>query len=261
MSSIPHSQATSIVHRHVTERFARAPRASRLKRCCRQALVDVSTLHSDHLIVGFDKHCRSQRNQLESPFLRLPTELRNTIYDHVSRASTLDVSISHRGFGRAARSDDVHAIYNIPLRLTCRQIKVETADLIYEAINFGCYMNVSIIESYLSQRTALQLESIKTIRISRDKYFNPSDWDSAHYRDFKFLGRLPNVEKITIVLKLYDNLSFLSEGTMHYVAQQPRRVIVLLLYEQKTRARLELEVINQDSVVVIDGRTNKRISR
>lgn len=87
-------------------------------------------------------------------------------------------------------------------------MKTDTATLPlpYKAIEFACRLNVSTVESYLSRRPEKQLESIKSVRITREKHYNslqglPID----HYRNFKFLAKLPNMEQVTIVLGIHED--------------------------------------------------------
>ncbi|RMZ66261.1 hypothetical protein GMOD_00005348 [Pyrenophora seminiperda CCB06] len=80
-------------------------------------------------------------NQRNSPFLRLPAEIRNMIFTYVSKDTTI-ISVSSKGYrasceaywGRTIGPDQTELRFfelPVPLLFTCKQIRLEATSLVY----------------------------------------------------------------------------------------------------------------------------------
>jgi hypothetical protein len=73
---------------------------------------------------------RSQRNQLESPLVRLPAELRNSIYGYCL-LDDLPTRFrwKYEGWGGAVEALDKGVTVSAGITFACRQIRAETTSM------------------------------------------------------------------------------------------------------------------------------------
>jgi hypothetical protein len=154
-----------------------------------------------------DKPLSSQRNQLESPLLRLPAELRNQIYGYcLLHSSTLRFRWKVAGYGGPGEALDKGAAFSAGITFACRQTRAETASVTpVKSVTFECRQNTSIINDFVSRCTAAELEAVTSICITRDKFHSSTGWATSHYQGFKFLRLFPSLHKLAIVLKVHGN--------------------------------------------------------
>jgi len=148
--------------------------------------------------------CRSQRNQVQSPLLRLPSELRNIIYRYVFQGCSIWVTKNHQDLLYGLRLWCIHDLDIVSLLLTCRQVHAEAAILPYRFLVFEFHGGAAIIEKFLSARSPAQLEAIQTIRVSIEHYSFQSSSATEDYKRFDFVRSLPRLQHITNDLRSYQ---------------------------------------------------------
>ena len=138
---------------------------------------------------------RTQNNQLLSPFLRLPAEVRNFIYDCVFADDTIRVDMFTRSAKLLARQ------HNSPLALlqTCRQSRHEARQSFYANITFDFGANI-LDNMYMMKFERDTCSSIRSIRIPTwlvMRIFGaaPNSVIIEHYRN-DFQGKLVGLENI-----------------------------------------------------------------
>ncbi|KAI2477060.1 hypothetical protein Ptr902_11602 [Pyrenophora tritici-repentis] len=93
-------------------------------------------------------------NQTQSPFLRLPSELRNQIFDHVFVLPLVCIDVCFYGKTRAAIPP-----HSLSLLLTYPQLYHETAVLPYKSLMFS-FCEPFDFSGFLEQRTQAQIAAI-----------------------------------------------------------------------------------------------------
>jgi hypothetical protein len=106
----------------------------------------------------------TERNQLESSFLRLPAELRNGIYDLVFELGTYEIDSDA---DCAALPLLCHPKASLGLLFTCRQVNAETMILPYKQ-NMFSFSTLQDIPRFLDERTPAQERAIEVIELWTD---------------------------------------------------------------------------------------------
>jgi hypothetical protein len=118
----------------------------------------------------------AQRNQRESPLLRLPAELRNEIYELVFRGQRVRINnITQDDFGEAVKTTKV---WKSPLALlaACRQIKFEAFPIAYKSCTFdlrpfpnpgvgSMAKNFHLMQRIILRKFAVQLACIAQVQV------------------------------------------------------------------------------------------------
>ncbi|KAF2127149.1 hypothetical protein P153DRAFT_398515 [Dothidotthia symphoricarpi CBS 119687] len=90
---------------------------------------------------GIDRDQITQDNQFKSPFLRLPAELRNSIYEFVFYGSAV------RLVSPCAHKDRSSKVASRQFMHTCRQIRTEASTIFYAQASFDLTQFIFVDES------------------------------------------------------------------------------------------------------------------
>jgi hypothetical protein len=151
--------------------------------------------------------CRSQRNQRESPLLRLPAELRNAIYVWAFSGQPMFVrAITY--YGVSTRSLAMGTYHSISILLACRQMHVEAESLLYK---YSCFNVCFIFESvsrFALKRTPVQLDAITSLKPSILWYYQPRLSQCELAADvsgaFRFLHKLSGLRHLHIEIEFLN---------------------------------------------------------
>ncbi|KAG9188676.1 hypothetical protein G6011_07381 [Alternaria panax] len=100
---------------------------------------------------------RTQANQVQSPFLCLPAELRNQIYRYTIKHGAINV------YPTRASKRTSHALH---LLWICRQIRAETVSLFFSTTVFG-FETFCKIKTFARNLAPDQLQAIRIIKLLR----------------------------------------------------------------------------------------------
>lgn len=127
---------------------------------------------------------RTQANQPTSPFLRLPTELRNTIYKLIFSNTVVEVYPNRSNLRfydtyrarNGIRSFRKYSGSTARLLYTCRQIRAETHDMFFSMVTFDIrgLDPIDLIHHLGTEQAA----SIRCIIVDFDTTYNPRDGGS-----------------------------------------------------------------------------------
>ncbi len=121
--------------------------------------------HGKYLHV--QKGRRTKRNQLASPFLRLPGEIRNMIYGHVLRAAGGAYFFNRTAGLRAQLREETPDPTRLALLGVCRQIYQETASLPFQ-LNIFQVDSLYAFSLLTDSLTSFQRCSIKKLQVGID---------------------------------------------------------------------------------------------
>ena len=108
----------------------------------------------------------SQRNQLESPLLKLPGEVRNKIYNYVFSVGSVHFGRSHHHYRTSEEDYEPEGCEPTDLldvTSTCRQIRSDTSTLLFK--NNVIIIDDQKIFKIVEQLEPHQLEAIKALEI------------------------------------------------------------------------------------------------
>ena len=151
------------------------------------------------------------RNQLESPLVRLPAEIRNAIYTYVLREDLLYLSqhwgrpeelllrtkldvVTFRGYGLGAGG------FSNPLLLVCRQLHLETFNLSWIVNSYYIQFPIDVVV-LIDTMPQDPHKSIQVLYLAQ----RPSDWAEDHEDSLgleQFIAtvlELPRLRKIVVV--------------------------------------------------------------
>jgi len=103
----------------------------------------------------------AQRNQRESPFLQLPPEIRNRIYEYALSRSHVQKHRYHSLWVGLSTTQDPFA-----LLFVCRQIYAETAVLPYRLTRFG-FTFFTGFNRWLEKLMPVQRDSMEVVQFSK----------------------------------------------------------------------------------------------
>jgi hypothetical protein len=101
----------------------------------------------------------TESNQQDSRLLRLPAEIRNTIYKYTLRDETIRIKL--QGTMRPSRSN--HS--STALLQTCRQIRYEARSILYSQATFFCGYH-HLTPGNLNSLGAKAIQAIQSLRLS-----------------------------------------------------------------------------------------------
>lgn len=133
-------------------------------------------------------------NQIDSPLLRLPAELRNKIYEF---------ALSGHRIGSRRQLREVAS-----LRYTCRQIRSETAFMefplnTFEVLVGGDLFTEENIECHLGLHHVRVVEIDSTILVYKGWEENLKPFEVS-WSELEALGRLKGLEKIQVVFSMWS---------------------------------------------------------
>lgn len=131
---------------------------------------------------------RTQANRRDSPLLKLPAELRETIYEHVFRG------LIYEGDVDGHRAKPYNTTEPLALRQTCRQIRHETREAFYKSTIFH-FENINTLYSLLDIVGSEVCGSIRNISASGRLSFELEDHAvrKVHILNCPMLPRLENI--------------------------------------------------------------------
>jgi hypothetical protein len=149
---------------------------------------------------------RTRDNQLHSPLLRLPAELRNKIYEFCCERGVLAIL-----FGRHRKTGDPHTQKSpgaLCLRATCRQIRSESVDIFYlhYVLDLRAYGMLHIPRAK-ALHTLYNSEYLQNIKINANDAFSIGIWLEQHSylettTNHSLHGTFPMLKHVTIEGKL-----------------------------------------------------------
>ncbi|KAF2831177.1 hypothetical protein CC86DRAFT_401726 [Ophiobolus disseminans] len=122
------------------------------------------------------------RNQQSSPLLRLPAELRNSIYHYVLGDHKIQIRgkppkfwlFAYHSSGRMWDAKPFTQVMNLDLTLTCRQFRAELAPTFAFAHNTFIFLSVHCFVEYLKRLAPAQRESIAAIEFNLSRALFPN---------------------------------------------------------------------------------------
>lgn len=137
---------------------------------------------------------RSLRNQRESPLLRLPSELRNEIYQYVLGGHTYDLPMESGGQPGTQLPERP---MDLSLPLACRQTYLEALPIIYSHNTFAFEYGYDM-EMFCAQRKSSEVRCIRNIEMIIDDPIRHND-HLFQLKVFSFLCLLPAIRRIDLV--------------------------------------------------------------
>ena len=140
--------------------------------------------------------CSTQRNQTESPLLRLPPELRNVIYTYVLSPRYLWIDIIGKDMWLIGNADEkgyVRVSDSLRFMETCHQIRSEAEVLYWQSkvVRSGpSYDAESSIGRLLDALTLEQCNAIRTVQVHKDELSQDTLWEQ--------LLRLQGLKQLTL---------------------------------------------------------------
>ena len=162
---------------------------------------------------------RYRRNQLESPLLRLPAELRNKIYTCVLTEGAIRVSTLFtlsNGFGYHVVFDTISQPDNgtrgrfatlLYLPHVCRQLRSETTTMVYRLNPFD--VELQDLESLVRilPEEVRKITTAFTMTACMNAQNSQSSWEHTTKTNLEALVHLPSLQKITVPCILSDSLN------------------------------------------------------
>ncbi|PVH99316.1 hypothetical protein DM02DRAFT_672733 [Periconia macrospinosa] len=153
--------------------------------------------------VAAKQSANSIRKQRESPFLRLPAELRNKIYSYVNEAECWHGTVLHRTrpgiFARANTS------YPRNLALVCHQLRAETTDLpytfkssLYGGMFYSDKSRVKVIRLRMEQKSAWGWKHL-SCKESRLRAIQ-----SVHHNTWRAVPYIQTLERLIVCVEMAD---------------------------------------------------------
>lgn len=165
------------------------------------------------------QHTSATRNQRESPFLRLPAEVRNKIYDAALGGRTYKFKDAiYRDHATLETNGERHVL---GLLLVCHQIYSEASLLPYSLNTFSFREFELSFKPFLDHRRLAHFRAITSIELVT--YQAARMWASPHYfsdimkevEETKVWARLPNLREIRVVVDLNTSL-YVEYGTRDF---------------------------------------------
>ncbi|KAI4648202.1 hypothetical protein J4E93_004614 [Alternaria ventricosa] len=171
----------------------------------------------------------TQRNQLESPLLKLPGEVRNKIYNYVFSVGSVHFGRSHHHY-RTSETDYVPEGCDptdlLDVTSTCRQIRSDTSTLLFK--NNVIIIDDQKLSKMVDQLEPHQLEAIKALEII---FYDLKGWipnwttiSRQFAREFKHMLALERIS-IRLICWLQDDdvLEYQCEEFCEAIRKNTRR--------------------------------------
>ncbi|KAI8934133.1 hypothetical protein NX059_008888 [Plenodomus lindquistii] len=154
-----------------------------------------------------ERRQRTEYNQLSSPLLHLPAELRNHIYIYAFHGALVKADVRHAWMFQPPDEPEIHDTYGSSkgdsLLHVCRQIRHEAGDLIYYHCTFdfdNALFNVDYADNPKFAAGLARYANVRYLRISMQTALGWHSLRRSRMYTVK-LNRIPNFAKIFPVLE------------------------------------------------------------
>ncbi|KAI4629103.1 uncharacterized protein J4E87_003364 [Alternaria ethzedia] len=143
------------------------------------------------------------RNQLESPLLRLPAELRNKIYAYVGVATTIQVVTRPQTHAKTWKDKKLLKYPQPNLLNTCKQVRQEATSLLYKhaLFEFSRCGPLAVLFHHCEDNCCERMTSVRVgsrfLQFAVRKFVKKDDFWADTYKGT--ISVLPNVEIVRLV--------------------------------------------------------------